>query len=311
MHTKKQTTLAIFMGILGSFFFAFTFVLNRSMNLGGGYWIWSASLRYFFTLPIMALFLFFQGKWKKSTESSFTKVHNAIRRTPMQWFLWSSVGFGLFYAPLSFAGDYGESWLIAASWQMTIVMGVLLTPLFGKKIPMKNLAISFVILAGIALMQFGNIGEVDGGKVALTLIPIAVGAVSYPLGNRKVMAFLGDEMSTGERVYGMTLCSIPFWILLSIVGFCLAGAPSAGQCMQSLAVALFSGVIATVLFFGATDLVKNDMRALAVVESTQSGEVIFTLLLGVLVLGDAAPSGIGIVGILLIIAGMIVNSLVS
>ena len=33
------------LGILSSFFFAFTFILNRSMNLSGGYWIWSASLR--------------------------------------------------------------------------------------------------------------------------------------------------------------------------------------------------------------------------------------------------------------------------
>ena len=35
------------------FFFAFTFVLNRSMDLGGGYWGWSAALRYLFTLPLL------------------------------------------------------------------------------------------------------------------------------------------------------------------------------------------------------------------------------------------------------------------
>ena len=46
---------ALLLGIAGSFFFAFTFVLNRSMNLAGGHWLWSASLRYFFTLPILLL----------------------------------------------------------------------------------------------------------------------------------------------------------------------------------------------------------------------------------------------------------------
>ena len=39
-------------GILASFFFAFTFILNRSMNLAGGYWMWAASLRYLFVSHI-------------------------------------------------------------------------------------------------------------------------------------------------------------------------------------------------------------------------------------------------------------------
>lgn len=46
---------AFILGLLGAFFFAFTFILNRSMNLAGGSWIWSASLRFLFSLPIMAM----------------------------------------------------------------------------------------------------------------------------------------------------------------------------------------------------------------------------------------------------------------
>ena len=30
-------------GLLASLFFAFTFIFNRSMNLDGGYWLWSAA----------------------------------------------------------------------------------------------------------------------------------------------------------------------------------------------------------------------------------------------------------------------------
>ena len=48
---------ALFYGILASFFFAFTFILNRSMNLAGGYWLWAACLRYLFTLPMLVLML--------------------------------------------------------------------------------------------------------------------------------------------------------------------------------------------------------------------------------------------------------------
>lgn len=45
----------IFLGVCAAFFFAFTFVLNRAMELSGGSWIWSASLRYFFMVPLLLL----------------------------------------------------------------------------------------------------------------------------------------------------------------------------------------------------------------------------------------------------------------
>ena len=99
-------------GILGSFFFAFTFVLNRSMNLSGGYWLWNAVLRYFFTLPIMMSLLL--------KNKQYRPVWEDIRVRPGSWLLWSTVGFGLFYAPLSLASVYAESWFTAAAWQFTI-----------------------------------------------------------------------------------------------------------------------------------------------------------------------------------------------
>ena len=47
--------------------------------------------------------------------------------------------------------------------------------------------------------------------------------------------------------------------------------------MQTFIVALFAGVIATVLFFWATDLVRSQPENLAAVEATQSGAVFFAL----------------------------------
>ncbi len=52
---------AIVIGILASFFFAFTFVLNRAMDLEGGSWIWSASLRYYFMVPMLLLIVMYRG----------------------------------------------------------------------------------------------------------------------------------------------------------------------------------------------------------------------------------------------------------
>ena len=299
MKRKK----AFFWGVAGSFFFAFTFVLNRSMHLSGGSWIWSASLRYLFTFPMLALIV-----WRRH---GFRSIHRVIGERPAAWLLWSTVGFGLFYAPLCFAGDYGESWLIAASWQITIVMGVLLTPLFHRRVPLRNLGASAVILAGVFLLQAKHIRNLEGSAAALTMLPILAAAVAYPLGNRKSMELAGGRVSTLERTYGMTLCSLPLWLLLSVLSAVNVGPPSAGQSAQAFCVALFSGVIATLLFFKATDAVKEDQRQLAVVESTQSGEVLFTLLGGTLFLGDPPPGLLGAAGIILIVAGMILNSMLS
>ncbi len=294
---------AFVLGIAGSFFFAFTFILNRSMHLSGGSWIWSASLRYLFSLPVLALII---GK-----KYGFKHIHQIIAQRPGTWSLWSTVGFGFFYAPLSFAGDFGQSWLIAASWQITIVMGLLMAPLFKQKIPVKNLIASGIILIGVFFLQTNNIINLKVNTTLLTLLPIFIAAISYPLGNRKMMTVAGGEVSTLERIYGMTLCSMPFWLILSLFGIIKVGAPSAEQGVQSFCVALFSGVIATLLFFKATDMVKSSQKHLAVIESTQSGEVIFTLLGGIIMLGDTPPDVIGMLGILLIVGGMICNSLMS
>ncbi len=288
-------------GILASFFFAFTFILNRSMNLGGGYWLWSACLRYLFMLPMLAALV-----WR---EHSWPKIQTEILRKPKRWILWSTVGFGLFYMPLTMASIYGESWFVAATWQLTIVAGVLLTPLFGRAVPVKNFLMSCLVLCGIFLLQVPNIRAGAVENILMPLALILVAAFSYPLGNRKMMIL--SDLTTLQRVFGMTLCSMPFWLLCSAVALGRAGLPSGGQVVQSLAVALFSGVIATILFFKATDLVKENPRQLAVIEATQSGEVLFTLLGGILFLGDSAPDVLGLCGIFIVVAGMVGNSLVS
>lgn len=305
MNTKNGAFLkAILLGIIGAFFFAFNFVLARSMNLGGGYFLWTACLRYLFTLPLMALLLI-KG-------NGFSAVHASIRRNLRKWFLWSTVGFGLFYAPLSAASICGESWFTSAIWQFTIVAGVLLTPLFGKKIPMKNLCCSLLIVAGILLMQLSKLRAGVHADWPMLLLMVGVAAFSYPLGNRMMMQTVReDSLTTAQRVYGMTLCSMPFWLVCSAFSYIKAGLPSASQCFQSFLIALLAGVTATVLFFKATDLVKENHRELAVVEATQSGEVLFTVLMGVVILKDAIPDTMGIVGIAIIIVGMILNSLLA
>ena len=301
---KNNFGKALALGIVGAFFFAFNFILIRAMNLGGGYFLWTASLRYIFTLPMMALLV-----WRSK---GMTQVLESIKAKPGKWFLWSTVGFGLFYAPLSAASVYGESWFTAAIWQFTIVAGVLLTPLFGAKIPKKNLMCSFLIVAGILLMQFSKIREGVEANWGMLILMMGIASFSYPLGNRKMMQGIdGDGLTTVQRIFGMSLCSMPFWIICAIASGLKAGAPAASQCLQAFLVALLAGVIATILFFRATDMTKHDQKQLAVIEATQSGEVIFTLILGVLLLHDAAPDAMGLAGIVIIVIGMVLNSFMA
>lgn len=109
----------------------------------------------------------------------------------------------------------------------------------------------------------------------------------------------------------MTLASLPFWLIISLIGLADTGLPSGSQALQSVIVALSSGIIATVLFFRATDMVRSSMSGLAAVEATQSLEVLFALIGEMLILSAPLPSLLSWTGIAVIIAGMALHSLFS
>lgn len=298
---------AILIGIVAALFFSVTFILNRSMELEGGSWIWSASLRFMFMLPMLFIIVGYQRNVKP------VLLH--IKQQPLAWLLWSTVGFGLFYAPLTFATIYGPGWLVAATFQLTIIAGSLLVPFLSKgergRIPIQSVFISLIILAGVFIIQFEHATIISAGSVMFSVLPLLLSAFAYPLGNRKMMQIVGKDLNTFQRILGMTIASMPFWILLSIYGAAAHGAPGGSQLLQTFIVAVSSGVIATVLFFYATELVHGDHQKLAGVEATQSGEVVFALLGELLFLSAPLPSTISFTGMALVVFGMILHSIIS
>jgi drug/metabolite transporter (DMT)-like permease len=306
----------ILLGILAAFFFAFTFIINRSMELDGGSWIWSASLRYFFMIPPLLLLVY----GRKNLKPLLVEMKN----NPRAWLLWSFVGFGLFYGPICFSAAYTPGWLIASTWQITIISGSLLAPLFFEtlmtkkgpiqvkgRIPFKGMAMSLIILLGIILMQLDQASFLKPIDVLLGVVPVIVASFAYPLGNRKMMEVCGGRLDVFQRVLGMTLASMPLWIILAIYGLFTVGPPSMGQSIQSGLVAITSGVIATILFFQATDLVRGNMQKLGNVEATQSMEVLFALIGELILLKASFPSVISWTGMILVMAGMMLHSYVS
>lgn len=306
----------IILGVFAAFFFAFTFILNRMMDLSGGSWIWSASLRYFFMIPFLLVIVLGRKNLKPLLAE--------MKRQPSAWFSWSTIGFGLFYAPICFSAAYAPGWLIAATWQITIISGSLLAPLFTEtiicekgpiqvkgKIPFKGLSMSLIIVIGIVLMQVEQAVHLTVIDFILGVVPILIASFAYPLGNRKMMDVCGGRLDTYQRVLGMTLASFPFWLVLAIFGLITDGPPSMDQSIQSGLVAILSGVIATVLFFQATDLVRGNMQKLAAIEATQSLEVLFALIGELILLKSLFPSLLSWSGMIIVMIGMVLHSFVS
>ena len=68
--------------------------------------------------------------------------------------------------------------------------------------------------------------------------------------------------------------------------------------------ALSAGIIATILFFQATGMVRDLPAALGAAEAMQAAELLFAIGLGALFLGETWPGGIALVGSSIVIAGI-------
>jgi drug/metabolite transporter (DMT)-like permease len=301
---RGRALAAVFVALASALFFTSTYVLNRAMATEGGHWAWSAALRYLLTLPMLALVLPWRG--------GFANVWRALRAHPGAWLLWSGVGFTLFCVCLTWAAAFAPAWLVAGTFQLTVIAGMLLAPLIyddaRARLPRGALALGVLIVLGVLMMQLGHFeGHLDR-DAWLALASVTVSAFLYPLGNRRILLHLertGESLNATERVFGMTLASQPFWVVVAIYAGVAAGAPPWSQVALASGVALFTGTIATILFFHATAMVQDDSSALGAVEAMQAAEILFSTLLGVLLLGEAAPHGTAALGAVVVALGIV------
>lgn len=307
---RTHALAAVGLALCSALFFTLTYVLNRSLVAGGGHWAWAVILRYLFTLPMLAVVLPLQG--------GLGELPRELRRHARPWLLWSSVGFVLFGVPLTWAASSGPSWLVAGSFQTTVLAGPLLAPLIyrdeRRRLAWRTLALGALIVAGVFALQWGHAqGQLRAGDW-LAIGAVVLSAFAYPLGNRQLLLHLaqcGARLGAVQRVFGMTLCSWPLWLAFAVVAWFTVGPPSLREALLAGGVALSSGTIATILFFRATDMVRREPTALAAVEAMQAAELLFATLLGVLLLGEAWPRGYAAFGALAIIIGIALFGWVS
>lgn len=302
-------TRLIALGVLSALFFSSTFVLNRSMSLEGGHWVWTASLRYAWMLLMLTA-------WMLATRGvrGVAAAWALFRRHPVFWTAAGSVGFGVFYAPVALASSYAAGWVVAVTWQTTLLATPLVLLAFGRRVPMRGVLLTLLIFAGILLVnaeQAGSAGVAGAWRGAL---PVVLAAIAYPVGNQMVWEARSGGHGRIPRiadpvldqrfavVWLMTLGSVPFWLLLALAA--RPPAPSAGQVASTGVVALLAGVVATTLFLHARHGAREPYE-LAAVDSTQAAEVVFSLAGEVLLLDAALPGPAGWAGIALTVAGLV------
>ena len=81
----------------------------------------------------------------------FAPVWRALRAHPRVWLAWSGVGFALFCVCLTWAAAYAPAWLVAGTFQLTVIAGMLLAPLIyddaRARLPRGALALGVAIVA--------------------------------------------------------------------------------------------------------------------------------------------------------------------
>ena len=299
----------ITIGSLAALFFSSTFVLNRAMSLAGGHWAWTASLRFGYMLIFLILILLVtQGK------KTLVEVKNIFLQHWLFWIIAGGIGFGVFYSLISFSASYAAGWIMATTWQTTILATPIVLIFFGRKVPTKGLVLIGMIFIGIVLVNIEHVSLTEPKTLIYSALPVLIAAFAYPIGNQLVWeARMGNSkriphiqhpiLENGfARVLLLTLGSLPFWMVILL--FTSPPAPSTGQLISTALVALFSGVIATTLFLYARHLCREPYE-IAAVDATQSLEVVFSLFGEIIFLSGAWPGPLGMTGIALTVLGLI------
>jgi drug/metabolite transporter (DMT)-like permease len=299
----------ISLGSLAALFFSSTFVINRALSLQGGHWAWTSSLRFgFMLLMLIIILLATQGK------KVLADIKDVFLKHWLFWVIAGSIGFGVFYSLITFSSQYAAGWVVATTWQTTILATPIVLLLFERSVPRSGLVFTGIIFIGIVLVNIEHAALTSVREVLLSALPVLGAAFAYPIGNQLVWeSRKGNHPrlphithpileNAFARVLLLTLGSLPFWAGLLL--FTSPPPPSTDQLISTALVALLSGVIATTLFLYARHL-SHQPYEVSAVDSTQSLEVVFSLIGEIIFLGGTLPGWIGLAGILLTILGLV------
>lgn len=181
----------ILLGLLAGAFFSSTFILNELMSDAGGHWFWSASLRYTFMWLIITAIIVMQHGFGRIKELAII-----FRQHWHFWCITGSIGFGIFYTGICYAGDHVAGWVVAATFMFTVVTSLLVLLAFGQRFDKKFIFYAILVFIGVVLVNVSEglrasaVGGINATPMAEMLLygalPALVAAFSYPIGNQLV-----------------------------------------------------------------------------------------------------------------------------
>lgn len=211
----------LLLGVASGSFFSSTFILNELMSLEGGHWVWSASLRYLFMFLLLTGIALFNGSIKQLSALS----HLFITYWKF-WVITGCIGFGGFYSLICFSAKFSPGWVIAATWQFTVVASFFVFMLFGHTFKKRVWFFSLLIFIGVLLVNVSHIEKFDLKALLAGGSPVLLAAFCYPLGNQLVWeAKHGGNTkipnissplleNAFNKVLFMTVGAFPLWAIL-------------------------------------------------------------------------------------------------
>jgi len=294
--STKRIIYVMALALLSSAFLSAGMIVNSLNAFNGASWAWTAALRYLLALPVLFIIVTFRGGLKS--------LMIVIKKIPLTFIIWGCLGFGIYYALLSYGVSIAPGWLVTAAFMTTVLAGIILAPLIyddhRAQVSKKAVILSLALVLSLALMQLDRIKNIENVGLALASAAMAVvAAFLWPLGNRKMLLKLEKAeivLDPMQRVLGMSIGSIPILLVLSVYGFCSSGMPTTTQLETSFLAVLLAGVIGSVLFFKAMQLAGKDYFTLLTVEALQATSVLFTLFGEMVFKHSAWPGFYGTIG---------------
>ena len=179
----------ILIGLAAGLFFSSTFVLNRLMSLEGGHWVWSACLRYAYMIALLIGWLIVV-RGMAVTRRTLALFVRHLRL----WMAAGSIGFGAFYALICFSADYAPAWIVATTWQFTIIATLVVLMAFGRRFTPRTWAFCAIVFTGVGMVNISQAGTVTALELVCGALPVLAAAFCYPVGNQLVW-----EATAGNR----------------------------------------------------------------------------------------------------------------
>jgi len=238
------------------------------------------------------------------------------------WIVTGTLASALQGMSLAYAMVHAPAWVVTATFELTILVTPLIAfPMFGRRIPVRGVGYSLLVVAGVFLVQWEQATAVTLTDMLAGVLPPLLAAVAYSVGNqfqyeiqrkgavlfkRFEIPFISDEVinQPAAIVFLVLLGGLPLQVLF--VMLTAPGLPPGSQLLTTLIVGVISIAIGEVIFISARQ--QADEIGIVGLDATVATDVVFTAALEIILIHAQLPKLAGVIGIVLIVFGIVLYS---